>query len=102
MKTSATPFDDPSEDNDPASEVHTIRYNKGVLNPRNSASQTQGIYEKDRTSIMSVSKTVMATDKGAKPAPNKEQQSEKVVSSVASGSKPEGGTETSEEAATPP
>jgi len=102
MKTSATPFDDPSEDNDPASEVHTIRYNKGVLNPRNSASQTQGIYEKDRTSIMSVSKTVTATDKGAKPAPNKEQQTEKVVPSVASGSKPEDGTEKSEEAAITP
>jgi len=98
MKTSATPFDDPSEDDDLAPEVHTIRYNKGVLNPRNSASQTQGIYEKDRTSIMSASKTVTALDNGAKPAPNKEEQSEKVVSSVASGSIPEGDTEASEDA----
>jgi len=99
MKTSATPFDDPSEDDDPASEVHTIRYNKGVLNPRNSASQTQGKTEKDRTSIMSVSKTVTALDNGAKLAPNKTQQSEKIISSVASGSKTEGCTEASEDVA---
>jgi len=63
MKTSATPFDEPSEDSDPLSDIHTIRYNKGILNPRHSASQTQGISaEKDRTSIVSVSKTVSASD----------------------------------------
>jgi len=89
MKTSATPFDDPSEDSEPASEVHTIRYNKGVLNPRNSASQTQGISEKDRASIMSDSKTVTALDNSVKPAPSK----------AAPGFKPDVCTEVSEIAA---
>merc|ERR1711892_625841 len=98
MKTSATPFDEPSEDSEPSIEAHTIRYNKGILNPRHSASQTQGISEKDRTSIMSVSKTVTALDNRAKPAPIKEQITEKVIFSVTPDSKYETGTEVSEEA----
>jgi len=88
MKTSATPFDEPSEDSDRSSEVHTIRYNKGVLNPRHSASQTQGISEKEE-SIMPVSKTVTAIDNSAKPVPTKEYKTEKVISSAASDSKSE-------------
>jgi len=98
MKTSATPFDEPSEDSEPSIEAHTIRYNKGILNPRHSASQTQGISEKDRTSIMSVSKTVTALDNRAKPAPIKEQITEKVIFSVIPDSKSETSTEVSEEA----
>jgi len=98
MKTSATPFDEPSEDSEPSIEAHTIRYNKGILNPRHSASQTQGISEKDRTSIMSVSKTVTALDNRAKPAPIKEQITEKVIFSVTPDSKSETSTEVSEEA----
>jgi len=67
MKSSATPFDDPKEDSEPQSEIHTIRYNKGILNPRNSASQTQGISaEKDRTSIVSVSPKLLASDSSEK------------------------------------
>lgn len=95
MKTSATPFDEPSEDSEPTSEVHTIRYDKGILNPRHSASQTQGISDKDRTSIVSVSKTVTALDIREKP-PIKEETVEKVIPSVASDSKSETRIEVSE------
>jgi len=97
MKTSATPFDEPSEDSEPASEVHTIRYNKGILNPRHSASQTQGISEKDRTSIVSVSKTITASDNREKP-PIKEQTTEKVIPLVTSDSKSETHKDVSERA----
>lgn len=97
MKTSATPFDEPSEDSEPASEVHTIRYNKGILNPRHSASQTQGISEKDRTSIVSVSKTITASDNHEKP-PIKEQTATKVIPLVTSDSKSETQKDVSERA----
>jgi len=99
MKTSATPFDEPSEDSDRSSEVHTIRYNKGVLNPRHSASQTQGISEKEEPSIMPVSKTATALDNSAKPLPSKEFKTEKVISSAASDSKSESFTNVLEGAA---
>jgi len=89
MKTSATPFDEPSDDSDRSSEVHTIRYNKGVLNPRHSASQTQGISEKEESSITPVSKTVTALDNSAKSVPSKEYKTEKVISSAVSDSKSE-------------
>lgn len=97
MKTSATPFDEPSEDSEPASEVHTIRYNKGILNPRHSASQTQGISEKDRTSIVSVSKTITASDNHEKQ-PIKEQTATKVIPLVTSDSKSETHKDVSERA----
>jgi len=69
MNTSPTPFDDPKEESEPTSEIHTIRYNKGgVLNPRHSACQTQGIsVEKDRPSIVSVSEKVSASEASEKP-----------------------------------
>ena len=41
MKTS-TPFDEDHQASNPHHDVHTLQYNKGVLNPRHSADQSQG------------------------------------------------------------
>jgi len=83
MNTSPTPFDDTSDDGEPTAEVHTIRYNKGVLKPRYSASQTQGSQNKDQNKITSVSKTETSVDKCEKQTIN-EKGSEKFVSTVTS------------------
>jgi len=67
MVPSPTPFDDPPDDpHVPHTDVHTLRYNKGVLDPRQnaaeqSASQPQGALEKDDKSI----KSSVIVNKGA-------------------------------------